>query len=212
MVAEGIHSENGFMGLEPKGQAHRKFTNKFSGGKIFFRAGLTGQTCHVGRRAFVPEIQIVSNRFFEKRPAPAVARTTSVIHAAAVAASEARPASVIHVAAVAASEAHPASVIHVAASEARPATVIHVAAVAAFAHGLHFPPCGQTHRKFSQINFLVGKYIFWVGLTRRLSHIKIKGVKHLIKLRSTFRAWTRHTNLTSDTPDLSGGILTQKGL
>jgi hypothetical protein len=98
------------------------------------------------------------------------ARTASLVHVAAVAASEARPASVIHVAAVAASEAHPASVIHVAASEARPATVIHVAAVAAFAHGLHFPPCGQTHRKFSQINFLVGKYIFWVGLTRRLSH------------------------------------------
>ena len=72
MVAEGIHSENGFMGLEPKGQAHRKFTNKFSGGKIFFRAGLTGQTCHVGKQAFVPEIQIVSNRFFEKRPGPAV--------------------------------------------------------------------------------------------------------------------------------------------
>jgi hypothetical protein len=89
------------------------------------------------------------------------ARTASVIHVAAVAASEARPASVIHVAAVAASEARPASVIHVAAvaaSEARPASVIHVAAVAALAHGLHFPPCGQTHRKFAQINFLVGKY------------------------------------------------------
>ena len=72
MVAEGIHSENGFMGSYPKLRPPGKFTNKFSGGKIFFRAGLTGQTCHVGRRAFVPEIQIVSNRFFEKRPGPAV--------------------------------------------------------------------------------------------------------------------------------------------
>jgi hypothetical protein len=139
MVAEWIHSENGFMGSYPKVRPPGKFT------KIFFRAGLTGQTCHVGRPAFVPEIQIVSNRFLKRDLGRQCARPASVIHVAAVAASEARPASVIHVAAV-------------AASEARPASVIHVAAVAALAHGLHFPPCGQTHRKFAQINFLVGKY------------------------------------------------------
>ena len=118
MVAEGIHSENGFMGSYPKVRPPGKFTNKFSDGKIFFRAGLTGQTCHVGRRAFVPEIQIVSNRFLKRDLGRQCARPASVIHVAAVAASEARPASVIHVAAVAASEARPASLIHVAASEA----------------------------------------------------------------------------------------------